>query len=393
MEVLRREAPVRELRVPVDYARPEGDQVDIGVARLRATDPSRRLGSLVFNFGGPGDAGTDDPRRLRRGVPAAVRARYDLVSFDPRGTGQLASGRMRRRRHRRPSQRGRPDAELRRGSPVVLQRHPRTGRISSRAAWPRTARGWLSSAAGTWPATSTASALRSATSELSYVGFSYGTVIGAVYAQMFPDRVGRMVLDAPVDLSANALEELRANSEGFEQALDEFLSRLRRRTAPVRSATAAIRFGRAHRRSSPLRSRGSASPRAIRPPATESSRRAGRGDVLHRAHLRALRQGVRLALSRRRPRRRAGRATASLLLALADSYNGRADDGTYDNINEVIGVILCDDRVDPTPTFDEYVAEYRRGVAAYPFLGGYVGSTVLGCDTRLPTTARRRDPR
>ena len=74
----------------------------------------------------------------------------------------------------------------------------------------------------------------------------------------------------------------------------------------------------------------------------------------------------------------------SLLQLIADDYNGRHDDGSYDNINDVIGVILCDDRPDPVPSFDDYVAEYHRDVAAYPFLGGYVGSTVLGCDPRLP---------
>ncbi len=72
---------------------------------------------------------------------------------------------------------------------------------------------------------------------------------------------------------------------------------------------------------------------------------------------------------------------------LADSYNGRRDDGSYDNINEVIGVILCDDRIDATPSFDEYRAEYHAELAEFPLLGGYVGSTVLGCDSRLPRPA------
>ena len=75
------------LRVPVDYHQPDGATVGIAVSRIRATDPGRRLGSLVFNFGGPGDAGTTTLPGFARDVPAAVRARYDLVSFDPRGTG------------------------------------------------------------------------------------------------------------------------------------------------------------------------------------------------------------------------------------------------------------------------------------------------------------------
>src|SRR5262249_60558133 len=72
------------------------------------------------------------------------------------------------------------------------------------------------------------------------------------------------------------------------------------------------------------------------------------------------------------------------LLALADLYNGRRDDGSYDNINEVIGVILCDDRDDPVPTFEQYRAEYDLEVSEYPLLGKLVGSSLLGCDPRLP---------
>ena len=75
---------------------------------------------------------------------------------------------------------------------------------------------------------------------MNYVGFSYGTVIGAVYAQMFPDRVGKMVLDSPVDLSATPLEELRGNSDGFEQALERLPRRLRRAPDRVCSTARAI---------------------------------------------------------------------------------------------------------------------------------------------------------
>src|SRR3954453_18548910 len=76
------------LTVPVDYAHPDGEQVKLAVSRVRATDRAHRVGSLVLNFGGPGDAGSETLRSFAPGVPSAVRARYDLVSFDPRGTGK-----------------------------------------------------------------------------------------------------------------------------------------------------------------------------------------------------------------------------------------------------------------------------------------------------------------
>ena len=75
------------LSVPVDYSHPDGQQVSIAVARVPAREPDRRLGSLVFNFGGPGDAGTTTLPGFATQIPADIRAHFDLVSFDPRGTG------------------------------------------------------------------------------------------------------------------------------------------------------------------------------------------------------------------------------------------------------------------------------------------------------------------
>jgi hypothetical protein len=73
-----------------------------------------------------------------------------------------------------------------------------------------------------------------------------------------------------------------------------------------------------------------------------------------------------------------------LLQLLADSYNGRGPNGGYDNSGDVIGVIRCDDRFDPVPSFADFAARHDQLAAAYPFLGGYNGSTPIGCDPRLP---------
>ena len=228
------------LRVPVDYTRPDGAQVDVAVARLRATQPKRRLGSLVFNFGGPGDAGTTTLPSFAREIPAAVRARYDLVSFDPRGTGnsrpvECINDRTADRLNAvdpTPN----TDAELPsfydgRHEPVDLVAQC----VAKNGAW--------LAQLGSRNVARDVDRLRAALGDdkLAYLGFSYGTVIGAVYAQMFPDRVGRMVLDSPVDLSANALEELRANSDGFEQALDDFLADCAPRSAMTASPTSGSR--------------------------------------------------------------------------------------------------------------------------------------------------------
>ena len=366
--------------MPVDYSQPDDDQVRIAVARLRATDPNRRIGSLVFNFGGPGDAGTETLPGFAEQIPAEIRARYDLVSFDPRGTGRsrpvecVDDATADRLNAVDPTPNS--DADLRAfydgtNEPVdVVARC-----VAANGSW--------LAQLGSRNVARDLDRLRAALGEdrLSFVGYSYGTVIGAVYAQMFPDRVGRVVLDSPVDLSADALEELRGNSQGFEQALDDFLTDCAanrrcsfRSHGKPRAALTALQRKFEQGLELPTRN-----------PSTgaKSKRKAGVA-AFYTALISALydRQYGWPELADALNDARKGDGT--YLLALADLYNGRRDDGTYDNIDEVIGVILCDDRDDPVPSFEEYQAEYAQEVTEYPLLGSLVGSTPLGCDPRLP---------
>jgi len=368
------------LTVPVDYSQPDGEQVGLAVARLRATQPARRLGSLVFNFGGPGDAGTETLPGYAQQIPAAVRARYDLVSFDPRGTGKsrpvecIDAATADRLNAVDPTPNSEADLHAfydgtNEPVDVVARCVDRNG-------------AWLAQL-GSRNVARDVDRLRAALGQdsLDFVGYSYGTVIGAVYAQMFPHRVGRMVLDSPVDLSADALAELRGNSQGFEQALDDFLADCaKNRGCSFRSGgdpTAALvtlerRF-----------EAGLELPTVDRSTGAKSKRTAGAA-AFYIALISALydRQFGWPELADALAAARKG--DGSSLLALADLYNGRRDDGSYDNIDEVIGVILCDDRDDPVPSFEAYQAEYDHEVATYPLLGSFVGSSRLGCDPRLP---------
>lgn len=368
------------LTVPADYNQPGGEQVGIAVARLRATQPSRRLGTLVFNFGGPGDAGTETLPGFADQIPAAVRARYDLVSFDPRGTGRsrpvecISDATADRLNAVDPTPNS--DADLRAFYDGTNEPVDVVARCVERNG------AWLAQL-GSRNVARDLDRLRAALGEdvLDFVGYSYGTVIGSVYAQMFPDRVGRMVLDSPVDLSADALEELRGNSQGFEQALEDFLADCAdnrdcafRSDGDPRAALAALekRF-----------EGGLELPTVDLTTGADSKRKAGVA-AFYIALISALydRQYGWPELADALDDARNGDGT--YLLALADLYNGRRDDGSYDNIDEVIGVILCDDRDDPVPPFEAYQAEYHQQVAQYPLLGQFVGSSRLGCDPRLP---------
>jgi pimeloyl-ACP methyl ester carboxylesterase len=368
------------LSAPIDYSLPTGDTVGIALRRLRATGPGPHLGSLVVNFGGPGDAGTRTLRSFVYEVPREIRARFDLVSFDPRGTGKSRPIDCIDDTEADVLAAADPTADdveqLRKfydgtGFPVDLYQSciDRNG-------------SWLAQV-GTRNVARDLERLRAGlgTRRLDFLGFSYGTVIGAVYAQLFPQHVGRFVLDGPVDLSATAQRELEADGSGFETALDHFLAHCARQR---RCAFHSV--GHPQRALEGLQRKFES---GMTLPADQPSRaRRTRPDVGAGIFYTALISGLydkqygwpslADALAQ------AVRGDGTGLQSLADSYNGRNENGNYDSTAEVIGIILCDDRFDPVPSYDAFVAEYDRLVAVEPFLGRLDGSIPLGCDPRLP---------
>ena len=185
--------------VPLDYAHPGGPKISIAVIKHPATDPAHRIGTLFYNPGGPGDSGVDFMRVGYFLFPPAVRARFDVVSFDPRGIGQstvlqcFASN----------------EQEQQLLSPISSQAYP-IGPAQQKA-WESTyARFDQACAAHAGPLLahdSTADVardmdlLRQAVGDpkMNYYGNSYGTYLGATYASLFPSKVRAMVLDSNVD--------------------------------------------------------------------------------------------------------------------------------------------------------------------------------------------------
>ncbi|MFJ1868161.1 alpha/beta hydrolase [Streptomyces sp. NPDC088097] len=211
------------MKAPLDYADPgtpdSAKAIDIAVSRRVATGPGKRLGSLVVNPGGPGGSGIGYLQAYAGiGYPAGVRAQYDMVSFDPRG--------------------------VERSSPVECLSGPEMDRFTQvdqtpddtaeRArlvtAFKEFAAGCQKKAQRVLPHVSTVEAARDmdllrsvlGDEKLNYVGASYGTFLGATYADLFPGRVGRLVLDGAMDPSRPALELNRDQTAGFETAFRSF---------------------------------------------------------------------------------------------------------------------------------------------------------------------------
>lgn len=207
------------LTVPVDYAEPDGATLGLSLVRSSAREPEARIGSLVMNPGGPGGSGVDYVLAAQYVLDRSVRDRYDVIGFDPRGVArsQPVQCLPDRQLDRLLSLDGTPDTSPER---TALER---LGRKFA-AGCARNAPG-LYEHVGTVDVARDVDILRAALGDeqLHWFGASYGTFIGAVYADLFPERVGRMVLDGAIDPSLSNTELARGQAQGFEVALRRFV--------------------------------------------------------------------------------------------------------------------------------------------------------------------------
>lgn len=206
------------LTVPLDYGEPDGETIDLALLRVPAREPDARVGSLVVNPGGPGAPGTDYATTGQFG--STLRDHFDIVGFDPRGTGAsapvdcLTDEELDAYRAADPS----PD------TPDEIERSLDLSRQLLEGCTARS--GPVAAHVSTVEAARDMDVLRAALGEpgLLYLGASYGTFLGATYAELFPDKVGRLVLDGAVDPAASTREVALAQAGGFETALRSYVA-------------------------------------------------------------------------------------------------------------------------------------------------------------------------
>ena len=209
------------LHVPMDYARPGDKRIDIALSRVPATDPTRRIGSLLVNPGGPGGAGrslaVDLHNMLAVGAPSdrEVAARFDLIGFDPRGVGASSAVEC-------GSLDGLDRADYTPDDPAERVALVDTMRAFAKACKAGTGR--LLQFVGTESAARDLDQIRRAVGEnkLTYLGFSYGTQLGATYADLFPHRVRALVLDGAYDPASPGVESVREQAASLNAAFDTF---------------------------------------------------------------------------------------------------------------------------------------------------------------------------
>ncbi len=200
------------LEVPVDYEDPEGATIELAVLRAAATGEAQ--GSLVVNPGGPGASGVDYATMAGAVVSRAVRDAYDVVGFDPRGVARSApitcftDQQMDTFLGTDPS----PDD--------AAEEKEVEEELKDFAQACETNAGDLLGHVSTIEAARDMDVLRAALGEdtLTYLGASYGTFLGTTYATLFPERVGRLVLDGAIDPTLTGLEMGLGQAAGFERA-------------------------------------------------------------------------------------------------------------------------------------------------------------------------------
>jgi len=336
------------LRVPLDPARPQGATIDLALSRVRARDQGARIGSLLVNPGGPGAPGTGFAPVVASRLPDAIRDRFDVVGWDPRGTGRST----------------RVDCGDRLDYLFDLDVAPEDA--AERAALEASGRRFADAcAAGSGPMlphlTSDDSVqdmelIRRALGDerLTYAGFSYGTYLGARYAQAFPDHVRALVLDGALDPSLDLEQTNVQQAQGFERALDAFFAWCASRQCSFRNG------GDPRVAYETLRASVDAHPM------TDSGRTFG-ATQLDLAVAAPLYLGADGYPDLAAALRAAQRGDPSALLDQFDEYVGRNRDGTYNGEWAAFLATGCADG--PNPTIPAFFAMQARAAVAAPDFG------------------------
>ncbi|MEW1902246.1 alpha/beta hydrolase [Streptomyces sp. NPDC086147] len=367
------------LKAPLDYAKPEAGEIELAVSRVRATGPGKRIGSLLVNPGGPGGSAVGYLQGYAGiGYPAPVRARYDMVAVDPRGVArsepvECLTG---------------PEMDAYTQIDQTPDDAAETDALG--AAFKEFADGCAKRSGKVLPHVSTVETARDmdvlravlGDERLNYVGASYGTFLGATYAELFPGRVGRLVLDGAMDPSLSAIDLNRDQTAGFETAFRAFAADC------VAKADCPLGTG-------SVPAAGEALKKFFRavdaePLPTGESRKLGESlattGVIAAMYDEGAWPQLREALTQAKGGRGAG------LLALADSYYEREPDGEYANLMAANAAVNCLD----LPAAYRGPADAAKAVPSFekasPVFGAGLAWAALNC-TYWPSPATGRPHR
>ncbi|MFI5974052.1 alpha/beta hydrolase [Streptomyces sp. NPDC051452] len=365
------------MKAPLDWSKPKGDTIGIALIRAQASGPAnKRIGSLVFNFGGPGGSGVTTLPAFASDY-ATLRTRYDLVSFDPRGVGRSAPVQCE------------SDAQL----DAYFQQDATPEDSAERADLVKRTKQFNAAceknSKKVLPHVRTTDAARDmdlmrqvlGDAKLHYFGISYGTELGGVYAHLFPHHVGRALLDGVVDPTQNPEQGALGQAKGFQLALDNFAEDCTSKTTecPIGDTAQDVK-NRIAKLLNDLEKK--PIPGIVPRQLTQTAATNGIAQSLYSKDFwQYLTEGLEEAYD----------GDGKILMLLSDSMNGREESGEYSNITAANIAINCADQK------PRYTADYVQGKvpefrAASPLFGDYLAWGMISCtDWAVPGAADHPD--
>jgi pimeloyl-ACP methyl ester carboxylesterase len=365
------------MKAPLDWREPESDTIRIALIRARSSGArNERIGSLVFNFGGPGGSGVKALPGFGKQY-AKLRTRYDLVSFDPRGVGRSAGVTCE------------DDEQL----DEYFQQDLTPDDAAERTEFLDNTKAFNAAceknSEQTLPYVRTTDAARDmdlmrqvlGDDKLHYFGVSYGTELGGVYAHLFPKNVGRAVFDAVVDPTQNPEQGSLAQAKGFQLALGNYARDCveKETGCPVGDSAQDVE-DRINKLLKDLDSKPISGifPRDL----TEFAATTGIAQALYSQDLWPyLTQGLEQAYN----------GDGRLLMLLSDLMTGRGENGEYSNLSAANVSINCADEK-PRYTTEDVEAKQAAFRAASPVFGDWLAWSMLTCtDWAVPGAADHPD--
>jgi pimeloyl-ACP methyl ester carboxylesterase len=351
-----------KLRVPLNYRDPSHKAIELFLIRVRHAGQTNRIGSLVVNPGGPGGSGVDAAVGLALTLPVDLLRRFDVVGFDPRGVGLsdpvscIPAELKDRATALDPDARTEAayQAQLQVAKEVAQACLKKYGEDLQHYNTEETARDMdlVRQAAGD--------------AKLTYLGYSYGTRLGSVYAQLFSKKVRSLVLDGAVDPVATEVQSAEAQAAGFEKAFGQFAANCKGKGATCllgADPRATLQRVLAKARANPI-------------PGGSGGRKATAGHVLLAVVSALYDEGDWTELESAIAEADGGNAAS--VFTLADRYQQRDDKGDYSNFIDANTVINCTDTAEKVPdaTVRSMLAAWRT---KYPLFGPPLALGLLAC--------------
>jgi pimeloyl-ACP methyl ester carboxylesterase len=349
--------------VPRNWAAPAGNRTyDVELVRIRSRTQHDRIGSLLINPGGPGVSGFNYAVYLSfGGLPTAITDRFDIVGFDPRGVGRSDPIRCIGAADQDEINAADPD-------PVSQADFDKAVALNRRVAEGCDRKyGDQLSEFSTEQAAHDMEAIRAAVGDAktTYLGFSYGTLLGATYAQLYPKSIRALVLDGAVDPKEGLVEGFETQAKGFERAFGNFTDWCKatpQRCAIAPDARGAVTDALAKAENSPVRG--------------DDGREATPGwifvGVVASLYLESSWQRLAQAIDELRT----GRADG--IFGLADPYVQREPNGSYSNLADALLTVNCVDAKD-APSVDRIRQLQSQWRAKFPLFGAPLAVSMLPC--------------